>query len=184
MNLTNSTRTVFRLFIFNSFSESFQTLNILEFFWQKVPDFGSWERDTRSAIVHSIYWRCVNWETYLRLYGCSFRGSNNSVMSARRNPLLTLYISVARFWRLLLWIEKSKIWSASFILHNKIKQFLPITPKSFVDEYVLNLTVSSILCFFTTSNTCFNDSVIFYLLLLFPVEIPKIKMKSNIYYSR
>ena len=65
----------------------------------------------------------LNWETYLGLWGCSFLGSNNSVMSGGRNLLLTLKISVARFWRILLWIEKSKIWSASLILHNKTKPF-------------------------------------------------------------
>ena len=40
---------------------------------------------------------------------------------------------------------------------------------------MLNLAVSSISCFFTTSNTSSNDPVFFHLLLLFPVEIPKIK---------
>lgn len=39
---------------------------------------------------------------------------------------------------------------------------------------MLNLAVSSILCFFT-SNTSSNDPVFFHLLLLLPVEIPKIK---------
>ena len=56
----------------------------------------------------------------------------------------------------------------------KSSRFLPVTPKSFVEEYVLNLTVSSISCFFTTSNASSNDPVIYHLLLLFPVEIPKI----------
>ena len=40
---------------------------------------------------------------------------------------------------------------------------------------MLNLTFSSISCFFTTSNASSNDPVVFHLLLLFPVEIHKIK---------
>ena len=83
---------------------------------------------------------------------------------------------MASFWRFLLWIEKVKFGAHPLSYVTKSNRFLPVTPKSFVDEYVLNLTVSTILCFFATSNASSNDPVIFHLLLLSAVEIPKIKI--------